>query len=101
MTAVIEARGLQKKYGKHLAVDGIGLRVERGSVFGLIGPNGAGKTTTLRMLVDIIRPTAGELKVLGSVPRRSGIALRRRIGYLPGELKLAERIQGGTLFLRQ
>ena len=97
MTAVIEARGLQKKYGKHLAVDGIGLRVERGSVFGLIGPNGAGKTTTLRMLVDIIRPTAGELKVLGSVPRRSGIALRRRIGYLPGELKLAERIQGGTL----
>ena len=97
MTAVIEARGLQKKYGKHLAVDGIGLRVERGSVFGLIGPNGAGKTTTLRMLVDIIRPTAGELKVLGSVPRRSGIALRRRIGYLPGELKLAERVQGGTL----
>ena len=97
MTAVIEARGLQKKYGKHLAVDGIGLRVERGSVFGLIGPNGAGKTTTLRMLVDIIRPTAGELKVLGSVPRRSGIALRRRIGYLPRELKLAERIQGGTL----
>jgi len=97
MTAVIEARGLQKKYGKHLAVDGIGLRVEQGSVFGLIGPNGAGKTTTLRMLVDIIRPTAGELKVLGSVPRRSAIALRRRIGYLPGELKLAERIQGGTL----
>ena len=97
MTAVIEARGLQKKYGKHLAVDGIGLRVEQGSVFGLIGPNGAGKTTTLRMLVDTIRPTAGELKVLGSVPRRSGIALRRRIGYLPGELKLAERIQGGTL----
>ncbi len=97
MTAVIEARGLQKKYGKHLAVDGIGLRVEQGSVFGLIGPNGAGKTTTLRMLVDIIRPTAGELKVLGSVPRRSGTGLRRRIGYLPGELKLAERIQGGTL----
>lgn len=97
MTAVIEARGLQKKYGKHLAVDGIGLRVEQGSVFGLIGPNGAGKTTTLRMLVDIIRPTAGELKVLGSVPRRSGTGLRRRIGYLPGELKMAERIQGGTL----
>ncbi|MFV0405253.1 MAG: ABC transporter ATP-binding protein, partial [Propioniciclava sp.] len=97
MTAVIEARGLQKKYGKHLAVDGIDLRVERASVFGLIGPNGAGKTTTLRMLVDIIRPTAGELKVLGSTPRRSGTGLRRRIGYLPGELKLAERIQGGTL----
>lgn len=97
MTAVIETRELQKKYGKHLAVDGIGLRVEQGSVFGLIGPNGAGKTTVLRMLVDIIRPTAGELTVLGAVPRRSGTALRRRIGYLPGELKLAERIRGGTL----
>lgn len=97
MTAVIETRELQKKYGKHLAIDGIGLRVEQGSVFGLIGPNGAGKTTVLRMLVDIIRPTAGELTVLGSVPRRSGKALRRRIGYLPGELKLAGRIRGGTL----
>lgn len=97
MTAVIETRELQKKYGKHLAVDGIGLRVEQGSVFGLIGPNGAGKTTVLRMLVDIIRPTAGELTVLGAIPRRSGTALRRRIGYLPGELKLAERIRGGTL----
>lgn len=97
MTAVIETRELQKKYGKHLAVDGIGLRVEQGSVFGLIGPNGAGKTTVLRMLVDIIRPTAGALTVLGAVPRRSGTALRRRIGYLPGELKLAERIRGGTL----
>lgn len=97
MTTVIETRELQKKYGKHLAIDGIGLRVEEGSVFGLVGPNGAGKTTVLRMLVDIIRPTAGDLTVLGSVPRRSGAALRRRIGYLPGELKLAERIQGGTL----
>lgn len=97
MSAVIETRELQKKYGKHLAVDGISLRVDQGSVFGLIGPNGAGKTTVLRMLVDIIRPTAGELLVLGRAPRSSGTALRRRIGYLPGELKLAERIQGGTL----
>ncbi len=97
MTAVIETRALQKMYGTHLAVDGIDLSVEQGSVFGLVGPNGAGKTTVLRMLVDIIRPSAGDLTVLGSVPRRSGPALRRRIGYLPGELKLAERIRGGTL----
>ncbi|MGO2422275.1 ABC transporter ATP-binding protein [Microbacterium sp.] len=97
MTAVIETRELQKKYGKHLAVDGIGLRVEQGSVFGLIGPNGAGKTTVLRMLVDVIRPTAGELSVLGVAPRRASTALRRRIGYLPGELKLSERIRGGAL----
>ena len=56
MTAVIEARGLQKKYGKHLAVDGIGLRVERGSVFGLIGPNGAGKSTFFNLLTGFDKP---------------------------------------------
>lgn len=97
MTSAIAARELQKSYGKHLAIDGVDLRVEQGSVFGLVGPNGAGKTTMLRMLVDIIRPTAGELTVLGTDPRRSPAALRRRIGYLPGELKLSERVRGGPL----
>lgn len=96
MDAVIEIRELQKKYGRHLAVAGVSLGVERGSVFGLVGANGAGKTTVLRMLVDMIRPTAGELAVLGSVPRRSSAVLRRRIGYLPGEVKFAERIRGGA-----
>lgn len=97
MNAVIEARALEKKYGAHVAVRGIDLRVARGSVFGLIGPNGAGKTTVLRMLLDIIRPTRGELSVLGHSPRTSRAALRRRIGYLPGELKLTARANGRTL----
>lgn len=97
MTAVIEARALEKRYGTHLAIDGIDLRVDRGSVVGLVGPNGAGKTTMLRMLVDIIRPTAGELTVLGREPRRSSAAQRCRIGYLPGEWRLAERMRGRTL----
>lgn len=97
MTTAIAAPELQKSYGKHLAIDGVDLRVEQRSVFGLVGPNGAGKTTMLRMLVDIIRPTAGELTALGTAPRRSPAALRRRTGYLPGELKLSERVRGGPL----
>jgi ABC-2 type transport system ATP-binding protein len=65
--------------------------VRPGEVYGVIGPNGAGKTTTIRMLLDVIRPTSGRLEVLGHDPRRAGAALRRRIGYLPGELLLDGR----------
>ena len=62
----------------------------------MIGPNGAGKTTTMRLLLDIIRPSGGELSVLGESPRDGG-ALRRRIGYLPGELHLSTRVKGREL----
>lgn len=96
MSAVIETRNLEKQYGRHIAATDITMRVARGSVFGLIGPNGAGKTTVLRMLVDIIRPTAGSLTVLGQDPRTAGAALRRKIGYLPGELNLTDRVSGRT-----
>lgn len=96
MSAIVETHSLAKTYGQHLAVRDITMRVERGSVFGLIGPNGAGKTTVLRMLVDIIRPTAGSLTVLGHDPRTAGAALRRKIGYLPGELNLTDRVAGRT-----
>jgi len=64
---------------------------------GLIGPNGAGKTTTLRTLVDVIRPSSGTVRVLGEDPRRGGAALRRRIGYVPGELHLEGRASGHSL----
>lgn len=97
MTAAIETRALHKRYGSHTAVHQLDLAVETGSVFGLIGPNGAGKTTTLRMLLDIIRPTSGTISVLGESPRAGGAALRRRIGYIPGELRLEGRTKGSTL----
>lgn len=71
-----------------------------GEVFGYLGPNGAGKTTTIRLLLDLIRPTRGSLRVLGVDPRsRHGVAARRRIGYLPGELAFDGRGRVDT-FLR-
>jgi ABC-2 type transport system ATP-binding protein len=89
--SVIEARALTKNYGAHRGIDELDFTVDRGVVFGLLGPNGAGKTTTIRLLLDLIRPTSGDVRVLGASPR-SGAAVRRRIGYLPGDLRLYERL---------
>ncbi len=97
MTLAIQTVGLSKSYGSHEALHDLDLTVRTGSVFGLIGPNGAGKTTTLRLLLDIIRPSAGSVTVLGEHPRAGGASLRRRIGYVPGELRLDGRIKGGGL----
>ena len=65
MATIIEARGLTKRYGRLTAVEELDLTVEEGAVFGFIGPNGAGKTTTMRILVTLLRPTAGEAWVAG------------------------------------
>ena len=94
MSSVIDITGLHKRYGRQTAVQGLDLHVQPGTVYGLIGPNGAGKTTTLRTLVDTIRPTSGQVRVLGEDPRRAGARLRRRIGYVPGELRLEGRVTG-------
>ncbi|MDI7275778.1 MAG: ABC transporter ATP-binding protein [Anaerolineae bacterium] len=84
----IEVRGLIKSYGHVQALRGVDLRVERGEMFGFLGPNGAGKTTTIRCLLDLIRPQAGTMRVLGVDPRADPVAVRSRVGYLPGELHL-------------
>ena len=97
MTIAIKSEKLSKSYGAHEALRELDLTVRTGSVFGLIGPNGAGKTTTLRLLLDIIRPSSGTVTVLGMEPRAGGAELRRRIGYVPGELRLDGRITGGAL----
>lgn len=94
MENVIEVQGLAKSFAHREALRGIDFEIPRGSVFGVIGPNGAGKTTAMRCLLDIIRPTAGKVRVLGTDPRRAGPEIRRRIGYLPGELALERRITG-------
>jgi ABC-2 type transport system ATP-binding protein len=94
MTAVIETHGLTKYYDSNRGVVDLDLTVEAGAVFGFLGPNGAGKTTTIRLLLDLIRPTSGEARVLGLDARRDSVAIRRRIGYLPGEYTLYPRLTG-------
>ena len=93
----IEAEGLVKRYGNartgKTALTGLDLTVERGEVFGFLGPNGAGKTTTIRLLLDLIRPTSGTLRVLGAVPRDNA-ETRGRIGYLAGDFRIDGRQTG-------
>ncbi|MEV6427094.1 ABC transporter ATP-binding protein [Nocardia sp. NPDC051463] len=90
-TAAIRTEGLTKHYGKHVALTDLNLEVGQGEVFGFLGPNGAGKSTTIRILLDLIRPTSGQVEVLGVDPRAGGAELRKRIGYLPGELEIEGR----------
>jgi ABC-2 type transport system ATP-binding protein len=94
---VIEALGLTKSYGRHRGIEDVTFSVQPGEVFGFLGPNGAGKTTTIRTLMDFIRPTGGRASVFGLDSRAGGIEIRRRVGYLPGELELYEHMTGRDL----
>src|SRR2546429_5581482 len=78
----IEVRGLVKRYGEILAVDGVDLTVNPGDVFGYLGPNGAGKTTSLRMMLGLIRPTAGSVRLFGGDPQISVTALEGVSGFV-------------------
>jgi len=78
----IRARGLTKRFGSIVALDGLDLDVPAGSIFGLLGPNGAGKTTTIRILTGLARPTAGAATVVGIEVGLDRPELRRRLGYL-------------------
>ena len=82
----IECQGLTKSYGSGRGVFDLDLQVGRGEVFGFIGPNGAGKTTTIRLLMDLVRPDRGAVRVLGLDAHLDNLAIKRRVGYLPGEL---------------
>ena len=90
----LRIQGLVKSYGKVEAVRGIDLDVRAGEVFGFVGPNGAGKSTTIRCILDLLRPTAGQIRVFGQDPRRDGAVIRERVAYVPGELRLPERMTG-------
>lgn len=89
----IELSGLVKDYGRTRALAGIDLTVERGRIFGFLGPNGAGKTTAIRILLDLIRPTAGVAQVLGLDSQRDTIEVRRRVGYVPGDLRMYDGLR--------
>ena len=90
----ILTEGLCKSYDGALALDHLDLRIEQGEIFGFLGPNGAGKTTTIRLLLDLIRPTAGRASVLGMDCQRQSVAVRSVTGYLPGDLRLYAGLRG-------
>ena len=92
-TSAIRFEGLVKSYGDVRALRGIDLDVPRGEVFGFLGPNGAGKTTAIRILMDLIRPDAGRAEVLGFDAQRDSVEVRRRCGYLPGDLALYDSLR--------
>jgi ABC-2 type transport system ATP-binding protein len=95
-TPAIATRGLTKHFGRVKAVADLDLEVARGQILGFLGPNGAGKTTTIRMLMGFLRPTAGQIHVLGARP--GDVAVRDRIGYLPGDLRIDPTMTGAHLF---
>ena len=95
MAAVIRTEKLTKSYGSHRGIVDVDLEVQLGEVFGFLGPNGAGKTTTIRVLLDLIRPTSGKAFVFDIESSADPTAIHRRLGYLPGEFTLYDRLTGG------
>jgi ABC-2 type transport system ATP-binding protein len=93
----IRTEGLTKAFRQVVALDSVDLEVRSGEVFGYIGPNGAGKSVTIRLLLDLLRPTRGRAEILGMDVRQRGLDVRRRVGYLAGELALYERMTGRQL----
>ena len=90
----LETRGLKKAFGDLHAVDGIDLHVPKGGFYGFLGPNGAGKSTTIKCLTGLLKPTSGEVRVLGIDPLRDPVAVKRRIGVVPEDLALFDRLTG-------
>ncbi|NDI34281.1 ABC transporter ATP-binding protein [Chengkuizengella sediminis] len=92
--SAISTKNLTKYYGKHKGVSKINLDVKEGEIFGFIGPNGAGKSTTIRMLMQLINPTSGEIKVLNKTLSTEQPSLRKNIGYLPSEINYYKDMTG-------
>ena len=92
--AVIETERLTKFYGDRRGIEDVTIAVERGEVFGFLGPNGAGKTTTIRTLLDLLHPTSGSARVFGLDSRRDSVAIRRRLGNLPGDFGYGRKPSG-------
>ena len=94
---MIATNGLAKDYGSGRGLFGLDLEVRQGEVFGFLGPNGAGKSTTMRLLLDLIRPTSGSARVLGLDTVQDSLEIRRRVGFLPGDLALYPKLTGRVM----
>ncbi len=109
---VIEVKNLKKYFGKTKAVDDISFEVKKGEIFGFLGPNGAGKTTTIRCLMDFLRPTSGQIFILGLDSCQDSVEIKKKVGYLAGDIrfydkwtglehiKFVEKIKGKSKILR-
>jgi ABC-2 type transport system ATP-binding protein len=95
MTALIKTDKLSKFYGKHRGIVEVDLEVAEGEAFGFLGPNGAGKTTMIRTLLNHIRPTSGRATIFGIDTTVDPVSIHRRLGYLPGEFVLYDKLTGG------
>ena len=95
MPPVISLERLTKSYGSARGIIDVDLEVAAGEVFGFLGPNGAGKTTTIRTMLDLIRPSSGKASVFGIESSADPVAIHRRVGYVPGEFTLYDRLTGG------
>jgi ABC-2 type transport system ATP-binding protein len=94
MVAVIQLEKLSKSYGAQRGIVDLDLTVEAGETFGFLGPNGAGKTTTIRTMLDLIRPASGRALIFGIQSSADPVAIHRRVGYIPGEFTLYDRLTG-------
>jgi ABC-2 type transport system ATP-binding protein len=94
MAAIITLEKLTKSYGKSRGIIDVDLQVDQGEVFGFLGPNGAGKTTTIRTMLDLIRPTSGRALVFGIESSADPVSIHKRVGYIPGEFALYDRLTG-------
>jgi ABC-2 type transport system ATP-binding protein len=94
MELAVETHGLTRDFGSFRAVDGIDLAVPAGSFYGFLGPNGAGKSTTIKCLTGLLRPRAGAMRILGLDPLADPVAVKRRIGVVPEDLALFDRLTG-------
>ena len=92
--AVIETERLTKRYGSSRGIDDVSFEVEAAEVFGFLGPNGAGKTTTIRTLLDLLHPTSGSARIFGLDSRRESVAIRARLGNLPGDFGYGKQASG-------
>ena len=96
MTPAIATHQLTKRYGTARGVEALDLEVPAGEVFGFLGPNGAGKSTTIRTLLDFQHPTSGTAEVLGLDSVSQSVEIRRRVGYLPGDVHLFDHLTGAA-----
>jgi ABC-2 type transport system ATP-binding protein len=95
MTPAIHTEKLTKSYGSHRGIIDVDLDIAEGEAFGFLGPNGAGKTTMIRTLLNHIRPTSGRAEIFGIDTTQDPVAIHKRLGYLPGEFVLYDKLTGG------